>query len=198
VEHWTEVNLRPARQHDPELLTGPVEQAVHGPLRDEIETWFFFWEPELRLRVRWADAARVEAGRRELGALFDEALRGGIVLEWYEGAHGARGEQYAGEADSYGAELWGSVQKDWMNGSELALLLARHERDGTLTRPRRFHWERHVHLFTNQLYGSWEDEVELCLRQALGYLRHIVNNGGRPSQEVERLVDELDATVRDG
>ena len=65
-----------------------------------------------------------------------------------------------------------------MNGSELALLFARLERAGALTRPREFHWQRHVHLVTNQLYGTWDEEVELCLGQALGYLRHIVAGGG--------------------
>ena len=78
-----------------------------------------------------------------------------------------------------------------MNGSEFALLLARLEHAEALTRPRRFHWERHVHLFTNQLYGSWEAEVELCLAQALGYLRHIRAGGGKPSAATAELVAAL-------
>jgi Lantibiotic biosynthesis dehydratase C-term len=197
MEHWTEVNLHPARGHDPELLVGLVDPLVHGALRDGIETWFFFWEPELRLRLRWVDPPAAEVGRVALFEALEGAVASGLALEWYEGAHGAPGERYVGEAEVYGPEAWPAVQKDWMNGSELALLLARHEDAGTLTRPRRFHWERHTHLVTNQLYGTWEDEVELCLAQALGYLRHIVNHGGRPSPEVERLVAELGTAVRD-
>ena len=78
-----------------------------------------------------------------------------------------------------------------MNGSELALLFAKLERAGALTRPREFHWQRHVHLVTNQLYGTWDEEVELCLGQALGYLRHIVADGGEPSERSMGLLAEL-------
>ena len=91
----------------------------------------------------------------------------------------------------YGAEVWPAIQKDWMNGSELALLFAKLERAGALTRPREFHWQRHVHLVTNQLYGTWDEEVELCLGQALGYLRHIVAGGGAAPERAAALVAEL-------
>ena len=96
----------------------------------------------------------------------------------------------------YGAELWSLVQKDWMNGSELALRIAKLEASGDLTRSRTFHWERHVHLFTNQLFGSWNSEIELCLAQALGYLRHVTAAGGAPSEETARLVAELGRNSR--
>ena len=91
----------------------------------------------------------------------------------------------------YGAEVWPAIQKDWMNGSELALLFTRLERAGGLARTREFHWQRHVHLYTNQLYGTWEEEIELCLSQALGYLRHVVAGGGEASERAKALVAEL-------
>jgi hypothetical protein len=50
-----------------------------------------------------------------------------------------------------------------------------------------------VHLFTNQLYGSWEAEVELCLAQALGYLRHIRAGGGEPSEATVELASQIRA-----
>ena len=91
----------------------------------------------------------------------------------------------------YGAEAWPAIQKDWMNGSELALLVTKLEHAGALTRPREFHWQRHVHLVTNQLYGTWDDEIVLCLGQALGYLRLIVKDGGEASARAAELVTAL-------
>ena len=191
MEAWAEVNVVAAAERDAGLIGGLVDRIVNGALAPDLETWFFFWEPELRLRLRWRDPDRAEACRALLATELDESRRRGAIGGWYEGAHGVAGERYRGEADRYGAEVWEAVQKDWMNGSEFALLLARLERAEALTRPRRFHWERHVHLFTNQLYGSWEAEVELCLAQALGYLRHIRAGGGEPSAATAELVAAL-------
>jgi hypothetical protein len=196
AESWLEVNLVPTDLHDESLLTGLVDGLVHDALRGEVETWFFFREPELRLRLRWSDAARAEPCGETVAAALDAAVRDGTVVEWYEAAHGRRGERYEGEAEMYGAEMWPLVQKDWMNGSELALAIAKLERAGLLSEPRAFHWQRHVHLVTNQLYGTWDAEVELCLAQALGYLRHIVASGGAASDEAARLVAELAAATR--
>ena len=193
MEAWVEVNVVAAGESDAALLTGLVERIVNGPLAAELETWFFFWEPDLRLRLRWHDPERDEACRSLLAVELDASHERGAIGAWSEGAHGVAGQRYAGEADRYGDEVWELVQKAWMNGSEFALLLARLEQSGALTRPRRFHWERQVHLFTNQLYGSWEAEVELCLGQALGYLRHIRAGGGEPSQRTVELIRELEA-----
>ena len=193
MELWTEVNLFPAEAAEESLLTGVIGGLVHQTFRGELETWFFFREPELRLRLRWSDPGRAEDCRSTLTRALDEAVRRGELVEWYEGAHGRRGERYEGEAEMYGAELWSLVQKDWMNGSEFALQITKLEASGDLSRSRTFHWERHVHLFTNQLFGSWNSEIELCLAQALGYLRHITAGGGAPSAETERLIAELRA-----
>ena len=191
MEVWVEVNVVAAAESNAALIRGLVDRIVSGALAGELETWFFFWEPELRLRLRWRDPDRAEACRLLLAAELDASRQRGAIGPWYEGAHGVAGERYRGEADRYGTEVWELVQKDWMNGSEFALLLAKLEAMGGLSRPRRFHWERHVHLFTNQLYGSWEAEVELCLAQALGYLRHLRADGRKPSATAAELVSEL-------
>ena len=172
-----EVNLELPLERDRAILVDLVDELAHG---EDVVTWFFFWEPELRLRLRWGGAERSAAVRERL----DRAVADGLVSSWRE-------EPYEGEAEMYGAEAWPAIQKDWMNGSELALLFTRLERVGELTRTRDFHWQRHVHLVTNQLYGSWDEEVELCLRQALGYLQHIVAGGGKPSAGAVELVAEL-------
>jgi len=191
VEAWTEVNVTPARPVDEALLVELVG-AVHDELREEIETWFFFWEPDLRLRIRWRDPDRASEQRGRLAALLDDAKRKGNIRRWYEGAHGMEGATYVGEAEHYGEDAWPWIQKDWMNGSELALALIKLDQAGRLSRPREYHWQRHVHLFTNQLLRSWETEIVLCLRQALGYIRL----RGEPSDEARKLIDDLNELSR--
>lgn len=188
MEAWTEVNLVSARLMDQALLAEQVDVLVHEQLGEEIATWFYFWEPELRLRIRWRDAGRAAELRRTLAALLDDWKAERIVDDWYEGGHGARGETYMGEADHYGEEVWPRIQKDWMNGSELALALIKLDRAGKLTKPPDYHWKRRVHLFTNQLFGTWEAEIELCLQQALGYSRL---RGAPPTAQAGRLIAEL-------
>jgi hypothetical protein len=178
---------------DEALLAEQVDALVHEELGEEIATWFFFWEPELRLRIRWRDQDRAAEHRRTLGARLDSWKAEGKVDDWYEGSHGARGETYVGEADHYGEEAWPRIQRDWMNGSELALTLIKLDRAGRLTKPRDYHWKRHVHLFTNQLLGTWEAEIELCLQQALGYSRL---RGTPPTADARILIAELHDLLR--
>jgi hypothetical protein len=167
TSEWIEVNV-PARAEDrARLLLEVVDPLVHDRLSEQVRTWFYFWEPELRLRIRWADPDRAESAGAELRQFLDHAKAAGTVEDWYEGNQGNRGDTYRGEADFYGAEVWELTANDWMSGSELALAIVRHEADGALTRPRDFHWIRRVHLFSNQL---WLDEIALCLGQAQRYL----------------------------
>ena len=169
TSEWIEVNI-PAGGADERtrLLLEVVDPLVHAELGDHIRTWFYFWEPELRLRICWSDPGKAARPRTELARFLDEARADGKLEDWYEGNHGNRGEHYRGEADFYGSELWELTANDWMSGSELALAIVRFEAEGALTRPRDLHWQRRVHLFSNQL---WLPEIALCLAQARGYLR---------------------------
>jgi hypothetical protein len=194
VEAWTEVTLVPVRLMNAALLAEQVDALVHEELSEEIRTWFFFWEPELRLRIRWRDAERAPEHRRTLAARFDTWKAERTIGDWYESSHGRRGESYVGEADHYGEEVWSRIQDDWMNGSELALTLIKLERADRLTKPRDYHWQRHVHLFTNQLFGSWETEIELCLGQALAYIKQ---RGRPPTPDAKRLIVELHDFLQD-
>jgi len=166
---WIEVNI-PAADADERtrLLLEVVDPLVHGELGDHVRTWFYFWEPALRLRIRWSDPGQVQRSRAELTRFLDEAKADGRLEDWYEANHGNRSEQYRGEADFYGSEVWELTANDWMSGSELALAIVRLEAEDALTRPRDLHWKRRVHLFSNQL---WLPEIALCLEQARGYLR---------------------------
>ena len=196
-ESWVEVNLVPKRPLDEGLLVDLVDPLVHDTFAGEIATWFFLWEPELRLRLRWRDPEQAPALRRRLTTLLDEWRSARKIDDWYEGAHGVRGEQYVGEADHYGEEIWPRLQQDWMSGSELALALVEFERAGRSTQPRDYHWQRRVHLFTNQLLHTWQAEIELSLRQAAAYLERL---GAPPTREAERLIavlnDAIDAVRR--
>lgn len=186
MEAWTEVNLVPVRIQD-EALVDLVGELVHEQLREDIATWFFFWEPQLRVRIRWRDGSRLADHRSRLVAVLDAWKAQGNIEDWYDGAHGVRGERYSGEADEYGEEVWPRLQESWMSGSELALTLIKLDAARRLPRPREYYWSRQVHLFTNQLLGTWEAEIEGCLRQALGYLKL----SGAATPEATRLITEL-------
>jgi hypothetical protein len=193
MEAWIEVNLVPNEPLDATLLIDAIDHLVHEELRDDVETWFYFWEPDLRLRIRWREPARTVELNGVLRSALERDQAAGRFKDWYEGAHGERGKAYLGEADFYGEEVWPQIQKDWMSGSELALLLIKLDRAGALQKNREFHWSRHVHLFTNQLYGSWDAEVQLCLNQALGYLRNLEGQDVRPSEAAKNLIAQLQA-----
>jgi Lantibiotic biosynthesis dehydratase C-term len=194
VESWIELNIVPRRPLDEDVLVDLVDPLVHETFAAEIATWFFLWEPELRLRIRWRDGDRAAELRDLLTSVLDPWKADRKLDDWYEGAHGVRGERYVGEADHYGEEIWPRLQLDWMSGSELALALVKVDRARRLTRPRDYHWNRRVHLFTNQLLQTWDAEVELSLRQALGYLKLL----GSPTREMKRLIAELDDVARRG
>jgi hypothetical protein len=185
---WTEVNVVPADPGRPErLLLSLVDPLVHEQLRDRIAVWFYFWEPELRLRLRWRAHEDADAAVAELAEALDRAVQEGHAADWYEGAHGRRGETYTGEAGYYGDELWELTSRDWMAGSELALAIVRLEAAGRLEKPRDFHWRRRVHLFSNQLL---QDEIGLCLQQAAGYIRLRHRDDPRFA-ETARAIDRL-------
>jgi hypothetical protein len=187
---WIEVNLVAAAAiQPPQVLLRIVDPLVHEQLTDRIDTWFYFWEPELRLRIRWREPHSADANRRELTERLDEACRAGTLKEWFEGSHGRHGGTYRGEAELYGEEVWELVARDWMNASELALALARFESEGRLTQPRSFHWSRRVHLFSNQLLV---DEIALCLAQARSYLRSTGVKSSRDRAIVDAIESYLD------
>jgi hypothetical protein len=164
---WIEVNIPARADERRRLLLEVVDPLVHDQLAGRVKSWFYFWEPELRLRVRWVDPEEADSARTALARFLDQAMTDGKIRDWYEGSHGTRGEVYRGEADFYGSEIWERTASDWMSGSELALSIVRLDAERALTKPQEFHWARRVHLFSNQL---WLDEIALCLRQAHGYL----------------------------
>jgi len=186
MEAWTEVNLVPARVQDESVLE-LVDTLVHEQLGSEIATWFYFWEPEVRLRIRWREPDRAAEHAATLAGVLDEWKAKRRIKDWFAGAHGIPGETYIGEAEHYGAEVWPRLQLDWMSGSELALQLIKLDRAKRLPHPREYYWGRHVHLFTNQLLGSWQKEIEQCLGQALGYLRL----AGGASRRAKKLLRDL-------
>lgn len=140
---WTEVNILPVSAKEPErLLTGVVDPLVHDVLAGHWDRWHFFWEPELRLRFRWAPESAPPDCRSELIGQLNLARSDGLLTSWEE-------TPYHGEASDYGREVWEAVVADWMSGSELALAIIRAGKH--LTMPREYHWERRTHLFTDQL-----------------------------------------------
>lgn len=75
AEAWIEINIPTKASPDVDLLRDVVDPLVHTELVGEIATWHFFWEPELRLRLRWQDPSR----RAEAEHRLAETLAGGAT-----------------------------------------------------------------------------------------------------------------------
>jgi hypothetical protein len=164
---WTEVIIPVESSPDERLLLEAVAPLV-GALRPRLAAWHFFWEPDLWLRLRWTDPSEKTDHETLVEERLNESRESGLLQEWRFGS-------YDGDAEMMGEEMWARCEADFTNGAEMALAVLAHEKDGTLTRNRGFHWARHVHTFSNPLVGTWAEEARLSLLQAryrIRILRH--------------------------
>jgi thiopeptide-type bacteriocin biosynthesis protein len=182
-DEWTEVNLVPHTMQDRiRVLLDVIEPLVHNELDGRIDTWFFghYGDPapyHLRVRILWRDEANANEGQRELSDFLDAQKRNREIDDWYPGSHGYRNQQYPGEADDFGTEMWEATYKLWGCQSEFALALLKNESQDSLSKhPFVWHWERAVHLFTNRLFLGIFDEIYLTLRQAAGYFNRFAQD----------------------
>lgn len=190
ADSWTEIDAPFSGDRDA-LLRAFVAPLVHERLAGRLKSWHFFFEPQLRLRLLWKSEADRAAARPDLRAAYTDALVRGLIDGWRYGAHGERGQVYEGEAAEYGAAIWPVVLRDWEAGSEYALALAQH--DGALPHPRSYYFDRRVHLFANEAFGSWEAEVDLTICHALGYARLVEQYAtGRERRAAARAVHRLE------
>lgn len=171
---WTEVNVLPTSAGTAERLLSEVVGPLVEGLRGDWDRWHFFWEPELRLRFRWRDAA--SGCRDKLAAALDRARAEGEVSLWSEAP-------YDGEAAEYGRDLWEAVIADWMSGSELALAIIKAGRRKPESRA--WYWARRQHLFANELGVP---EIWLLLCEAEGRLDLVAPWGGHRAADVREAI----------
>jgi hypothetical protein len=200
---WAEVHIQPnAGQPKEKLLLEVIDPLVHNEFAGRIESWHYFWEPELLLRIRWLQPAEAAKDQDDLQVALDRAKTAGQLERWQIVA-------YAGEAPDYGEEMWDNSFHDWMAGSELALAIVKFDAQGQLSRDRFYHWHRRVHLFSNEL--GLDHFLEGCwsLEQARGYLDQAVKDEERRQvpadkrrvtrgtvNEIERLLKQLGDTLQ--
>jgi hypothetical protein len=185
-EAWTEVNLVPPSEDDSlQVLLGVIDPLVHQALSKYVEIWFHSHYPapdrfHLRLRILWQRSGQIAEGRKELSHFLNAKKAEGILVDWYEGNHGIRGQAYTGEAATYGPEMWDVTYRLWASQSELAITLLRHRFRDSLSQPLPYHWERSVHMLSNCLLLHYVDEVYLSTNQARGYLDVVTGSTGYP------------------
>jgi hypothetical protein len=187
LSDWTEVNITPNSGEPKErLLLDVVDPLIHDRLHGLVGDWHYFWEPALLLRIRWLEPTRDAVD--ELTRFLDEAKADGRLAAWEPGNF------YDGEAPLYGAEVWGpTYYRDWTSGSELALSIVKHDSAKDLIKPRAFHWQRRVHLFSNELGLDFFGEACWSLNQVNGYFDLArKNNDPRTSDPgISELIDEI-------
>lgn len=178
---WIQIAVATDRTPDEALLLERVDPLIER-LRPALLSWHFFWEPDLWVRLHLGPSADRAAVDAAIAAAFDG-------LEW-------RIEDYGGDAPMMGEEMWERCERDFQNGAEHAVALARHARDGTLSRDRDFHWTRHVHTTTNQLTGSWAEEARLSARQ-LRYRAWLLSRvrAGDHRADIEAMLTKIDEVL---
>lgn len=210
---WVEVNIEPPPYDQREkLLLDVVDPLIHEVLRDRVGDWHYFWEPALRLRIRWQQPTQADYTR--LTGFLDAAEADGKLAGWEEGSHGGPGQVYPGEAEKFGADIWPYTYPHWTTGCELALALVKRDPDNVLTELstdpndntlREFHWIYAVHLFSDPLGLGHLDEGRWSLHHAWTQLALAFQQGEPPARDqlfvdallvIERVRDLLDNTVR--
>jgi hypothetical protein len=190
---WTEVNVTPNSGEPQErLLLDVVDPLIHQVLSDRVGDWHYFWEPALRLRIRWLESTHADLDK--LTDFLDAAKGDGKIADW------SPGKFYDGEAPFYGQEMWGpAYYGDWTSGSELALSIVKHDAANDLSKPRPFHWERRVHLFSNELGLGFFEEACWSLNQAIGYFPRAreVKDLRTSDPEISRLINEIQDKVKE-
>lgn len=177
---WTQVVV-PTEQAPDDALLASVAPLIDR-LRAHVRSWHFFWEPDLWLRFRWPD---VDA--RRAGELVIHDAMNALDRRWEL-------RPYGGDAEHFGADVWEAHEESFRWGAEMALAIARGERSGSLARHRAFHWHRHVHCFSNQLFGTWAEEARRSLLQARYRARLMARGDGAEAQRapLASLVESID------
>lgn len=194
---WVEVNIvAPPYEQRERLLLDVVDPLIHESLSGRVDAWHYFWEPALRLRIRWQQPTR--ADYTQLTDFLNAAKHDGKLVDWKEGSHGEEGQAYRGEAEKFGADIWPYTYRHWTTGCELALALIKRDPDNVLTelsaaRPednttREFHWVSAVHLFSNPLGLRHLDEGHWSLRNAWTHLV-LANRANEPNAQDQQFVD---------
>lgn len=181
---WTEVRVLVAESPDDALLVDVVAPLIES-LRARIRRWHHAWEPDLWIRIQWRSDEDAKPGMELVREALDRA------------GHSWRFDVYdhAADAAMMGEEMAEIFDADMQRGSERALAIARHEREGTLTKDRDCHWARFMHTNTNQLYGTWADEYRLCLEQAR-YRAWLLSCGKHTDRDaLAPVVERLDALL---
>lgn len=163
---WTEVNIWPDPSLHPERLLTQFVGPFAAKWASDYDFWHFFWEPELRLRFRWADEDSYRLGWADLFAQLDAAIESGLIALW-------RQDAYSGEADQYGLAVWSQILATWQAGSDLVIALLTRRKELMEQVPdldRGWYWKRYEHLFANQLNVP---EVTACMDEAVGRLEQL-------------------------
>jgi hypothetical protein len=197
MEHWVEINLMAALEHQDAILLDVLRPYVRR-LRESgnLLTWHYFREPEIRFRIRVRSKKARTRETANLAGIAESLAEKRLVSGWHFGNHGERGKDYVGEEDRYGKNGWRVAQEYFERGAETALgLLELWRRDrlenplwarglgnpweGGDRNPWRereddplvYHWSRYVHLFSSQIGFDIDKESRLCRKQAQRYSR---------------------------
>lgn len=168
-EWWIQKDIIPQGKNwtlNDDILLLLYEKFLSGD-RQNIESWHFFREPQLRFRIQLKDIENRNRVASELDSFLDSI---NLVEKHYFANHERRVENldegYNGERETY-KRMWPFQKKLWEWGSEMAVeAIKEFKETGTNDPSREFQLERVFHLLCNQLYPFSLNEVELYQRCA--------------------------------
>ena len=191
MQIWTELRVAVPAHPDAALLLDVIAPLVDA-LRPRLERWHYLWEPDLWVRLRWKAPDDRDAGEAEIREALDAARDAGALERWWFDTY-----EHQADAEMMGREMGPTFQRDIEHCAEMGLELVRRTRDGSLSKDIDFHWARHMHVFSNQLVGTWADEARLCVEQAR--YRAWLLSLGKPAAEhheaLRAIVEQLDAVL---
>jgi hypothetical protein len=186
---WVEVNIHLSDYSATDAVlkqfVWPYVQACKA--RGAIYSWHFFREPEIRLRF-YGKEPEINIIKQDLDSTLSqlEAGQPEIFHHHLFGSHGKDGEEYPGEADTWGGD-WPIAMRVYENGAETALRFLTSERHD---KPLEHHADRYVHLLLNQLGYTRFHELLFHGQKAGGYLAEFV---ARLLQETGEIKNRLGA-----
>jgi hypothetical protein len=156
----------------------------------KIESWNFFREPELRLRIlaRYPETDTIKFDVDKT-LKYAEKVCSDIFKNHYFSCHGEKGKEYNGEQELYGEKAWELCYKRWEAGSNLALELCTTEPEKSLP----FHYTRDIHLFENQLGFELSDAITIYLK----WVRTLMNCDESYKQYNDKILELIKETSRE-
>jgi hypothetical protein len=158
TEHWKQFSLYPPgcrNKFQPQQVLHTFLPAFIKDVRPTL--WHVLFEPSALIRFQCPSFDQGLLAAKEIAKETGlEFVLGDCSSDFNESLRWP-GEDYHGEADEYGVELWGTLKKFLQASSELALVVTKLDSEQQFTTTR-----KGIHLWLNPLGLNYLEEATVC------------------------------------